>query len=79
RLMKYRDLVIFEPIESVIQLLASNKSDEGRRLVASYVISDAMADRIADVIFPQLDFDPAVYHKGILVGGRAQLLVADLR
>ncbi|MBY5903935.1 AAA family ATPase [Rhizobium leguminosarum] len=67
--MKYIDLVKFEPIESVIQLLDANKADEGRRLVASYVISDAMADRIADVIFPQLGFDPAVDHKGILVVG----------
>lgn len=67
--MKYSDLVKFEPIESVIQLLDANKADEGRRLVASYVISDAMADRIADVIFPQLGFDPAVDHKGILVVG----------
>jgi hypothetical protein len=67
--MKYSDLVQFEPIESVIQLLDANKADEGRRLVSSYVISDAMADRIADVIFPQLSFDPSVDHKGILVVG----------
>ncbi len=67
--MKYSELVNFEPIESVIQLLDANKADEGRRLVSSYVISDAMADRIADVIFPQLGFDPSVDHKGILVVG----------
>lgn len=67
--MKYSDLVKFEPIESVIQLLDANKADEGKRMVASYVISDAMADRIADVIFPQLGFDPAVDHKGVLVVG----------
>lgn len=67
--MKYSDLVKFEPIESVIQLLDANKADEGRRLVSSYVISNAMADRIADVIFPQLGFDSAVDHKGILVVG----------
>ena len=67
--MKYSDLVKFEPIESVIQLLDANKADEARRMVATYVISDAMADRIADVIFPQLGFDPAVDHKGVLVVG----------
>lgn len=67
--MKYSDLVKFEPIESVIQLLDANKADEARRLVSSYVISDAMADRIADVIFPQMGFDPSVDHKGILVVG----------
>ncbi|WP_333885293.1 DUF6079 family protein, partial [Sphingobium yanoikuyae] len=67
--MKYSELVNFEPIESVIQLLDANKADEGRRLVSSYVISNAMADRIADVIFPQLGFEPSVDHKGILVVG----------
>ena len=67
--MKYSDLVSFEPIESVIQLLDANKAGEARRLVSSYVISDAMADRIADLIFPQIGFDPSVDHKGILVVG----------
>jgi hypothetical protein len=67
--MKYSDLVKFEAIETVIQLLDANKADEGRRLVASYAISDAMADRLADVIFPQLSFDPSVDHKGILIVG----------
>lgn len=67
--MKYSDLVSFEPIESVIQLLDANKAEEAKRLVSSYVISDAMADRIADLIFPQIGFDPSVDHKGILVVG----------
>lgn len=67
--MKYSDLVKFEPIESVIQLLDANKAEEGRKLVSSYVISEAMADRIADIILPQLSFDPSVDHKGILVVG----------
>lgn len=67
--MKYSELVKFEPIESVIQLRDADKADEARRHVASYVISDAMADRIADVIFPQMGFDSSVDHKGILVVG----------
>jgi hypothetical protein len=67
--MKYRDLIQFDPIESVIQLLDANKADEARKLVENYVISDAMADRIADVMFPQIGFDPGVDHKGILIVG----------
>lgn len=67
--MKYRDLVQFEPIESVIQLLDANQSAEAQRLVASYVISDQMADRIADVLIPQIGFADDVDHKGILVVG----------
>ncbi|MFB1485585.1 MULTISPECIES: DUF6079 family protein [unclassified Thiocapsa] len=67
--MRYRDLIQFEPIESVIQLLDANRPDEAQKLVSTYVISDEMATRIADVIIPQLSFDPAVDHKGVLVVG----------
>lgn len=67
--MKYRDLVQFEPIESVIQLLDANQAEEAQRLVASYVISEEMADRIADVLIPQIGFADDVDHKGILVVG----------
>ncbi|EMD81932.1 DUF6079 family protein [Pacificimonas flava] len=67
--MKYRELIEFEPIESVIQLLDANETDEAIKLVSSYVISDAMAARMADVIIPQLSFDPAVDHKGVLIVG----------
>ncbi len=67
--MHYGDLIQFEPIESVIQLLDANRPDEGRKLVATYVISDDMAERIAAVLIPQLSFDEAVDHKGVLVVG----------
>ena len=67
--MKYRDLIQFDPIESIIQLLDANEAAQAKRLVASYVISDAMADRLADVLIPQIGFDDDVDHKGILVVG----------
>ena len=38
--MRYGDLIQFEPIESVIQLLDANRADEAKRLVATYVISE---------------------------------------
>ena len=44
--MRYGDLIQFEPIESVIQLLDANRPDEGKKLVGTYVISDDMAERI---------------------------------
>ncbi len=65
--MRYGDLIQFEPIESVIQLLDANRPDEGQRLVSTYVISDDMAERIAGLLVPQLGFDDAVDHKGVLV------------
>ncbi|MGM0953882.1 MAG: DUF6079 family protein [Pseudomonadota bacterium] len=67
--MQYRDLIQFEPIESVIQLLDANRADEAQKLVSTYVISDQMADRIAKQMVPQLSFDESVDHKGMLVVG----------
>jgi len=67
--MRYGDLIQFEPIESVIQLLDANRPDEAKKLVATYVISDDMAERITKQVIPQLAFDEAVDHKGVLVVG----------
>jgi ABC-type lipoprotein export system ATPase subunit len=67
--MRYCDLIQFEPIESVIQLLDANRPDEAKKLVATYVISDDMAERITKQIIPQLSFDESVDHKGVLIVG----------
>jgi hypothetical protein len=67
--MRYGDLIQFEPIESVIQLLDANRPNEGKKLVSTYVISDDMAERISKLMIPQLSFDESVDHKGVLVVG----------
>jgi hypothetical protein len=67
--MRYSDLIQFEPIESVIQLLDANRPDEAKKLVSTYVMSDDMAERIAKLMIPQLSFDEAVDHTGVLVVG----------
>ncbi len=67
--MRYEDLIQFEPIESVIQLLDANRPDEAKKLVGTYVISEDMAERIDKQIIPQLSFDEAVDHKGVLIVG----------
>ena len=67
--MRYGDLIQFEPIESVIQLLDADRPNEAKKLVSTYVISDDMAERIAKLIIPQLSFDEAVDHNGVLVVG----------
>jgi hypothetical protein len=67
--MRYGDLIQFEPIESVIQLLDANRPDEAKKLVSTYVISDDMAERIAKLMIPQVSFDEGVDHKGVLVVG----------
>ncbi|HRF10746.1 MAG TPA: DUF6079 family protein, partial [Candidatus Accumulibacter phosphatis] len=55
--------------ESVIQLLDANRPDEAKKLVATYVMSDDMAERIAKQMIPQLSFDESVDHMGVLVVG----------
>jgi ATPase subunit of ABC transporter with duplicated ATPase domains len=67
--MRYGDLIQFEPIESVIQLLDANRPDEAKKLVATYVMSDDMAERIAKQMIPQISFDESVDHMGVLVVG----------
>ncbi|OOK52006.1 DUF6079 family protein [Pseudomonas aeruginosa] len=67
--MKYGDLIQFEQIDSVIQLLDAGRPDEAKKLVATYVISDDMAERISKLMVPQLSFEDSVDHKGVLIVG----------
>ena len=67
--MKYKDLIQFDPIESVVQLRDADKSTAAHHLVNTYVISEEMAARLIDLVFPQLQFDQPKDNKGILVVG----------
>ena len=67
--MKYKDLVQFDPIESVIQLQSANKADVAHSLVRSYVVSDQMAERITGIVVPNLQFDEPKDNKALLVVG----------
>ncbi|MBU0705523.1 MAG: ATP-binding protein [Chloroflexi bacterium] len=67
--MRYRDLVQFEPIESVIQLRDADQEDAARHLVQTYVISDRMADQLVNVVIPQLQFLSPRDNKGVLIVG----------
>lgn len=67
--MKYSDLIHFDPVDTVIQLREADRASEARRLVETYVISDAMADRLTDHVFEQLRLDRTEESKGLLVVG----------
>lgn len=67
--MKYKDLIQFEPIESVVQLRDADEDTAARRLVQTYVISDEMADKLINIVIPQLQFDQPVDNKGLMVVG----------
>lgn len=67
--MKYKDLVQFDPIETVVQLRHADDVDRARQLVRSYVISEEMAERLVNLVVPQLQFDRPLDNKGLLVVG----------
>ena len=47
----------------------TNRPDEAKKLVTNYVISDEMAERIANRSSPSSQFDESVDHKGVLIVG----------
>jgi len=67
--MKYGDLIQFEPIESVVQLREADEAAAARQLVQTYVISEEMADKLVNLLVPQLQFDQPMDNKGLLVVG----------
>ena len=67
--MKYRDLIQFDPIESVVQLRDAAEADQARRLVESYVVSEDMADKLSGVLIPHLQYDQPADNRGLLVVG----------
>lgn len=67
--MKYGDIINFEPIETVIQIKEADKKEQGEKLVKDYVISKRMAEKIVDVIIPNLQFKEPKDNKGLLVVG----------
>ncbi|MEW6546400.1 MAG: DUF6079 family protein [Bacillota bacterium] len=67
--MKYRDLIQFEPIESVVQLRDADKEPLARQLVETYVISPQMAEKLTDLVIPHLQFDRPADNKALLIVG----------
>ena len=67
--MKYRDLIQFDPIVTVIELRSADDAAKARELVRSYVMSDAMADLVNGKILSQLGLEAVVDNKGVLLVG----------
>src|ERR1700685_4510775 len=67
--MKYGELFQFDPIETVIQLREADATEDAKRLVKTYVISDRMGEQIVDVVLPQLRYDVPQDNKGLLIVG----------
>ena len=67
--MKYGELIHFDPIESVVQLRDADKANGAQHLVNTYVISEEMAERLTQLVIPQLQFDQPADNTGLLVVG----------
>lgn len=67
--MKYRDLIQFNPIETIIELRSADDQRKAEELVRSYVMSDSMAELIQARILSQLSLDQVVDNKGVLLVG----------
>ncbi len=67
--MKYRELIQFEPIETTIQLRHASKVDRAKGIINTYVISPQMAERLIELVIPQLQFDYPMDNKGLLIVG----------
>lgn len=65
--MKYGDLIAFEDVDEVKELRKSGAADQARTDVRTYVISNAMAARLKDVVFPALDFAQSGERKCLLI------------
>lgn len=67
--MKYKDLIQFEPIKSVVVLKDAAEEQLAQQLVQTYVVSGRMEEVIDDIIFEQLQFQRPIDHKGIMIVG----------
>ena len=67
--MRYGDLIQFEPIETVVQLRDADHESAARQLVATYVVSQEMAEKLTAILIPQIQFDRPADNKGFLVVG----------
>jgi ABC-type lipoprotein export system ATPase subunit len=67
--VKYSDLISFNPIEDVIQLVTADDSNKAREYVKTYIMSDAMVQSLKSPVLEQLQMDEVVDNKGVLVVG----------
>jgi energy-coupling factor transporter ATP-binding protein EcfA2 len=67
--MYYKDLIQFDPINTLIQLREADDKSKAKNLVSSYVISKRMAEQLCKVVIPQMQFQKPVDNKGILIVG----------
>ena len=53
----------------MVQLRDADEAAAARQLVQTYVISEEMAEKLVNLVIPQLQFDQPMDNKGLLVVG----------
>lgn len=77
--MYYHDLVVFKPLETVVQWRDADRAQKAARLVQSYVISERMTDQLVNLILPNLQLQTQRDNKGVLsIGNGKSHLMATL-
>ena len=67
--MRYRDLIQFDPITSVIQVTDITDKSKASNLVKTYVMSDSMAENLRENMLRQLKLEETVDNKGVMLIG----------
>lgn len=67
--MKYRELINFEPITSVVKLVESDTDGAAERLVKSFVFSKKIKEDLYEAVIKNLNPDPHGETKGIQIVG----------
>ena len=67
--MRYRDLIKFDPITTVIQVTDITDESKAANLVKTYVMSDSMAENLRENMLRQLKLEETVDNKGVMLIG----------
>ena len=68
--MKYSELIVFEPLTTVIKIADDSKAEKRKHNVETYVFSDKMINMLTSIVVPNLDTSGKITEqKGISIVG----------
>ena len=67
--MKYKDLISFEAIESVLKLAEANNKTKAEEHVRTFVMSENLRKQLRGIVFPNLQFEEPQDNKGLFIVG----------
>ena len=67
--MKYKDLISFEAIESVLKLAEANNKTKAEEHVRTFVMSENLRKQLKGIVFPNLQFEKPHDNKGLFIVG----------